>query len=674
MENKEEKVLYKGEEMSPQEFVERMEIDTKKKERNAESIARQKLEKKQEEAERRKAFAASIVPTEEDKIEEDYGPGSDQQEEPTDMSMYQVNMPFDIQQAPVQQFQSLEIPQVQEARLGGLMSLMNDSKIDSFKKGGMKTSKSKDGTVTNTFRNKDGNTVVQVKNKDGKYYEKVIRPEDTRKTLGALQQAVSPEFKALSYQDPTLEERVNYNLGNPQRKARNIAHHHAEEGEDDIDNIRHPFAGRYTAEALYKMRKKDTPWAPDWMNKGAAWLDANMLGVAHEAGTILRDERPWNIKLREAAEDIYNNGAGINVGLSDRTARQKTDYLLDKAYNFELPDGRGEERPFRNAWTDPYDKKRDGGKKKNEGKKSEYEESFPINTSGPRNENQSTIYSEDIKKEDLPLSASPSYRAYTMAKVGGYDEVTNRMGMGSHDIRENLIIKSDPESSYNYFLNPETGKEFEPLDYEGSKSDNLQRFLINVNRGEGQTKDFYSKTDKNGNLIEGSIPKFINTDEDTKQNIFKDLYIQNLAKYKNKDRAYYKSVNTMQNIIEPQLNSISYTGDDTDKYAFNKDNNRSMSQVKDIYWQKASDEVIKDLVKKYGSVSQARDKVSSEELNKLIENSDYYKNKTKDLEKNYNDYEKNKNLIKNAKFSNGGLFSKLMDDNNISTYKKSKKK
>lgn len=449
MENNEEKVTYKGEEMSPQEFVERMEIDTKKKERNAESIARQKLLKKQEELERRKAFASALIPTEEDKIPDNYGPGSDQQEEPTDMSMYQVNMPFDIQQAPVQQFQSLEIPQTQEARLGGLMRIIDDNNINAFK---------------------------------------------------------------------------------------------------------------------------------------------------------------------------------------------------------------------------------DGGKKTDKDKKSEYEKSFPINTSGPRNENQSTIYSEDIKKEDLPLSASPSYRAYTMAKVGGYDEVTNRMGMGSHDIRENLIIKSDPESGYNYFLNPETGKEFEPLDYEGSKSDNLQRFLINVNRGEGQTKDFYSKTDKNGNLTEGSIPKFINTDEDTKQNIFKDLYIQNLAKYKNKDRAYYKSVNTMQNIVEPQLNSISYTGDDTDKYAFNKDNNRSMSQVKDIYWQKASDEVVKDLVKKYGSVSQARDKVSSEELNKLIENSEYYKNKTKDLEKDYKDYEKNKNLIKNAKFSNGGLFSRLMDDNNISTYKKSKKK
>lgn len=237
----------------------------------------------------------------------------------------------------------------------------SNNNSENFQRGGMKTHKSKNGTITNRFMNKNGDTVVQVKTKDGEYYEKVIKAVDTHKTLGSLQQAVTPEFKALSYQEPTLEERVNYNLDNPQRKARNIAHYYAEEGEDDIDNIRHPFAGRYTAEALYKMRKKDTPWAPDWMNKGAAWLDANMLGVAHEAGTILRDERPWNIKLREAAEDIYNNGAGINVGLSDRTARQKTDHLLDKAYNFELPDGRGEEHPFRNSWVDPYTKKEGGG-------------------------------------------------------------------------------------------------------------------------------------------------------------------------------------------------------------------------------------------------------------------------------------------------------------------------
>lgn len=144
MENKEEKVLYKGEEMSPQEFVERMEIDTKKKERNAESIARQKLEKKQEEAERRKAFVDAIVPTEEDRRPDNYGPGSDQQEYQPDMSMYQVNMPFDVQEGPNLQLMPAEYTQPtqptmsSEYRIGGLMSLMDDDKIKSFKDGGKK--------------------------------------------------------------------------------------------------------------------------------------------------------------------------------------------------------------------------------------------------------------------------------------------------------------------------------------------------------------------------------------------------------------------------------------------------------------------------------------------------------------------------------------------------------
>lgn len=43
--------------------------------------------------------------------------------------------------------------------------------------GGMKTVKSKDGTITNKFTNKEGNTVIQVKTKDGRYYEKVVEPQ-----------------------------------------------------------------------------------------------------------------------------------------------------------------------------------------------------------------------------------------------------------------------------------------------------------------------------------------------------------------------------------------------------------------------------------------------------------------------------------------------------------------
>jgi hypothetical protein len=52
--------------------------------------------------------------------------------------------------------------------------------------GGIKTHKSKDGTITNTITKANGDTVIQVKTKDGKYYEKV-KP--------GLPQFIKDEFK-----------------------------------------------------------------------------------------------------------------------------------------------------------------------------------------------------------------------------------------------------------------------------------------------------------------------------------------------------------------------------------------------------------------------------------------------------------------------------------------------
>lgn len=150
----EDKVLYKGVEMTPQEFVERMEIDTKKKERNAESIARQKLLERQEEENNRKAIIEATINVEGDANKEDALQKYQQQKDaPVDMSMYQVNLPFDVQAGPDLQLGPFNIqasmspiPSEEEYRLGGLMSLMDDSKIDSFKKGGKKC---KEGYVWN---------------------------------------------------------------------------------------------------------------------------------------------------------------------------------------------------------------------------------------------------------------------------------------------------------------------------------------------------------------------------------------------------------------------------------------------------------------------------------------------------------------------------------------------
>jgi hypothetical protein len=73
-------------------------------------------------------------------------------------------------------------------KLGGLIEAQ---------KGGIKTHKSEDGTVTNTITKANGDTVIQVKTKNGKYYEKLIKKSDALDTLSKLQGAVKPEFLAL---------------------------------------------------------------------------------------------------------------------------------------------------------------------------------------------------------------------------------------------------------------------------------------------------------------------------------------------------------------------------------------------------------------------------------------------------------------------------------------------
>ena len=64
--------------------------------------------------------------------------------------------------------------------------------VDKFQKGGTKTHKSKDGTVTNTIQNPDGTQTIQVKTKDGKYFEKTT-PVNYEKQLDKLKQEYKDE-------------------------------------------------------------------------------------------------------------------------------------------------------------------------------------------------------------------------------------------------------------------------------------------------------------------------------------------------------------------------------------------------------------------------------------------------------------------------------------------------
>jgi len=313
----------------------------------------------------------------------------------------------------------------------------------SFQEGGAKTlstSKSKDGTITNKVR-RDGKTFLQVKSKDGKYYEKEI-PTVTR----------AKGFEAA----------VSKSIGNPMDRAYDYVEGLRTNGEDPQDNLRHATAGRYAAEGLLKNAREGYIPFPDAVNKATSWLTANALGVGHELSTIFQDKRPWGVKLREAGEDIYNNGVGVNQGLSDKSNKDKTQNLKDRSLNYELPDGYGEEHPFHNKWVDPYSKKQEGG---------------PQNTSGPRQymdeyEEEQTIpeFTDAYMKQRYKVEQSNKKAQdfnKTYAESENYKRLLEKQGYTPEEIK-NRIASVTGISDFNYTDNgpswvggdPETGKEF----------------------------------------------------------------------------------------------------------------------------------------------------------------------------------------------------------------------
>jgi hypothetical protein len=132
-----------------------------------------------------------------------------------------------------------------------------------------------------------------------------------------------PEVALRPRKQPTFlrrtEDTVNEWLGNPMDRAAREA---AQRGgkEDPVDNFRHPMAGYYTAQKI----------GP---------LGANALGILHEISTLSdpRDTRPWYNKLRESAEDIYNNSEGATLSfLPESWAKSIIGFESD---NNLLPDG-----------------------------------------------------------------------------------------------------------------------------------------------------------------------------------------------------------------------------------------------------------------------------------------------------------------------------------------------
>jgi hypothetical protein len=159
----------------------------------------------------------------------------------------------------------------------------------------------------------------------------------------------------------TLEKDINDFLENPLKKAAQVSESLKEKGEDPSDALRHSTAGALTAQTIAN-KTGNIPF----ISNPLGYLGANIAGIGHELSTLSQaylDDRPWSVKLQESLEDIYNNSAGANTIFSNKSEKDKINYLLKLTRENKLPDGYGEERPFRDnpKWTDPYNQKQYGG-------------------------------------------------------------------------------------------------------------------------------------------------------------------------------------------------------------------------------------------------------------------------------------------------------------------------
>jgi hypothetical protein len=166
------------------------------------------------------------------------------------------------------------------------------------------------------------------------------------------------------------EAMTNTWLGDPQGKARKDAENKSGDGDEEIDNIRHASAGRYTAEAIAN-KTGNIPY----VSKPLGVIGANIMGLGHEIGTYVTDPRwtdkNWKVSnfdkakviSRELLEDAYNNFAGSVIGATDMTPEQKTARIKYLSQNYMIPDGYGLLHPYGDnpTFVDPYSKKKYGG-------------------------------------------------------------------------------------------------------------------------------------------------------------------------------------------------------------------------------------------------------------------------------------------------------------------------
>lgn len=208
---------------------------------------------------------------------------------------------------------------------------------------------------------------------------------------------------------------------------------------------------------------------------------------------------------------------------------------LMKSYRKANPDM--SYRDMVNDYNTSYQKFKNGGEY-------DFAKDVKSNQVGPRVEED--LYSGLYNKVETPknLSELPSYRAYTYGANQYYAPISHpQKGL------EN-VLAWDEKTGTNYQLNPANYKPYKEIPMTGDKSANLRRFVLDVaGEGQQQTADLYRT--KSGN-VENTPTRAYNTDE-IKQNVFKELYAQNLFKFKgNKDAAFGATREFVEKNVEPQ--------------------------------------------------------------------------------------------------------------------------
>lgn len=168
---------------------------------------------------------------------------------------------------------------------------------------------------------------------------------------------------------------------------------------------------------------------------------------------------------------------------------------------------------------------------------------------GPRVEED--LYSGLYNTVETPknLSELPSYRAYTYGANQYYAPISHPQK------RLKDVLAWDEKTGMNYQLNEKNYRPFKEIPMTGDKSANLRRFVMDV-AGTKDTQTYDLNLNKEGKYIKPNTSESgrITDPSEIKQNVFKDLYAQNLYKYKgDKDIAFGATRDFVEKRVEPLL-------------------------------------------------------------------------------------------------------------------------